>query len=167
MLRLVEEGGASISLDNIAASTNGAKSFMLDTTAGNADYVVGALSLNDGAYGDAKCWIGQTTGNGGIVFTRLFKISMLAFGRDNSGALTDNFTGVFTLQYTATSVPLMTMGETGDPRTGWATLGILEYLRAGGSLFQTPWRRHVFKFTPTQATAIRLLVFDGKRIDLL
>lgn len=154
MLQLVLEGGASVSVDNIAAAINGAKSFVNDADS--------SLSLNNGAYGDAKCWVGQTTGHGGILFTRMFKISSFAFGRDNTGLRTDHFAGSFTLQYTEMPVPAtITMDETRDPRAGWVTLATLDYLRAGGSLFNNPWRRHIFTFTPVQATAVRLLVFDG------
>ena len=89
-----------------------------------------------------------------------------SMGRDNGdtsdccgGTLTDRALGTYTLQITRVPNPDASTPETGDPATGWQTLGELEYRAAFANRF-TPHLRHRFGVArdgaPVHATGLRL-----------
>ena len=118
------------------------------------------LHLNDGVYGNANSWIGNSgnPGYAGVRFGGQFTISSIAFGRDNTATYSDRTLGLYTLQYTRVASPGTGTTVTQNPDTGWANIGTLNYQSAGTGLFANPSRRHRFTFTPVDATGIRLVV---------
>lgn len=157
-LRLEEEGPLGGTVPPNLASQSGSTAFAIDSLSG---YPIHDLShLNDGAYGNANSWIGNS-GNpayAGIKFDGQYTIGSFAFGRDNLGTYTDRTLGTYTLQYTRVASPGTGTTYTGAADTGWETIGTLNYQSAGTGLFTAPSRRHQFTFTPVEATGIRLLV---------
>lgn len=132
--------------------------FVIDSLSGFPihDY----LHLNDGVYGNNNSWIGNSgnPGYAGLRFGGLYTIRNIAFGRDNLGINLDRSLGLYTLQYTRVAVPGTSTAVTGNPETGWATVGTLDYQGPGVGIFNTPSRRHQFGFTPVDATGVRLVV---------
>ncbi len=136
-----------------------------------------AANLNDGLYGNAHSWISANGIGGssdpdpaaGIVFNGTVGIRNIAWSRDNGDAPEGNFTdralGTYTLQFTTAASPGAATAETGDPATGWANLGTVEYRRAELGVF-TPFLRHRFDVSaggqPVAATAIRIKVSNGQ-----
>ena len=157
-LKLIGEGPVGGVVPANLARAPGATPFVIDSLAGYAihDY----LHLNDGVYGNANSWIGNSgsPGYAGIKLGGLHTVHSIAFGRDNTGQLTDRTLGTYTLQYTSVALPGTSTKVTGDPATGWATIGTLAYQGPGTGLFTYPSRRHLFTFDPVDATAVRLLV---------
>jgi hypothetical protein len=157
-LALVEEGPPGGAVPMNLARQPGVTPFVIDSLAG---YPIHDFThLNDGVYGNANSWIGNSgnPGYAGLCFGGLFTIQSIAFGRDNLGAYDDRTFGLYTLQYTRVASPGPATAFTGNADTGWATIGTLDYQRAGTGLFANPSRRHRFTFTPVAATGIRLLV---------
>jgi len=104
----------------------------------------------------------------GVRFTSTIAISSIAWGRDNSIAAQvngypDRWQTVYTLQVTTVANPDAGTIETGDPATGWVTLGTVKY--EGQSSAFRPWVRHRYDVTqggnPIQATGLRIKVSDG------
>ncbi len=157
-LALVEEGPFGGSPPMNLARQPGSVPFVIDSLAGYPihDY----LHLNDGQYGNSFSWIGNSgsPGYAGIRFSATNTVSSIAFGRDNTGGYADRTFGTYTLQYTRVPVPGAGTTFTGNPDTGWATIGTMNYQNAGSGLFTAPSRRHRFAFTPVTATGARLLV---------
>ncbi len=157
-LTLVEEGPVGGAPPMNLARQPGAAPFVIDSLAGFAihDY----LHLNDGVYGNNNSWIGNSgsPGYAGIRLAGQFTINSIAFGRDNTATFNDRTLGLYTLQYTRVASPGTGTTVTGNPDTGWATIGTLNYQSAGSGLFASPSRRHRFTFTPVEATGIRLVV---------
>ena len=157
-LSLVEEGPFGGAPPMNLARQPGSVPFVIDSLAGYPihDY----LHLNDGSYGNSYSWIGNsgTPGYAGIRFGDSNTITSIAFSRDNLGTFSDRTLGTYTLQYTRVATPGTATAFTGNPDTGWATIGTLNYQNAGSGLFTAPSRRHRFTFTPVTATGIRLLV---------
>jgi hypothetical protein len=157
-LKLVEEGPVGNTAPNNLAREAGASPFVINSLAGFPIHNV--VGLTDGVYGNGNSWIGNS-GNPGYAAVRLAgvrTVSSLAFGRDNQGTLGDRTLGLYTVQYTEVASPDTTTTATGDSKTGWKTIGTLNYQSAGSGLFSNPSRRHRFTFNPVEATAIRLLV---------
>ena len=157
-LRLVEEGPLGTVAPMNLARQAGAAPFVIDSLAGYPihDY----LHLTDGTYGNPNSWIGNSGSPGfaGVRFGGLYTVSSFAFGRDNTGTYFDRTLGLYTWQYTRVATPGVTTAVTGNPDTGWATIGTLNYQSAGTGLFSNPSRRHRYMFDPVQATGIRLVV---------
>ncbi len=111
-------------------------------------------NLNNGSYGNASSWIGNTFGSfAGINLGGSFSIDRLAFGRDNtSGGFTDRTLGRYTIQYTAVANPDAT-----TPDASWTTIGFLDYQTAAGPNFTAPWLRHLFGFPAVTATGLRII----------
>jgi hypothetical protein len=139
-----------------------------------------AANLNDGRYGNSFSWI---SGNGiggtsdplpfaALNFNGSVAITNIAWSRDNGDNVefqgTDRVLGAYTVQFTQVGAPDATTADTGEPATGWATLGVVDYRRAEPPDF-TPHLRHRFDVSeggqPIQATALRLLVPNGQ-IDI-
>jgi len=157
-LALAEEGPVGATAPMNLARQAGASPFVIDSLAGFPihDY----LHLNDGAYGNNNSWIGNSgsPGYAGIRLGGLFTVSSVAFGRDNTATYSDRTLGIYTLQYTRVASPGTGTTVTGNPDTGWASVGTMNYQNAGTGLFANPSRRHRFVFTPVTATGIRLVV---------
>ena len=166
-LKLVEEGPNGGTPPMNLAREAGAAPFVIDSLAGYP--IHNFIGLTDGVYGNNNSWIGNS-GNpayAGVRFGGLFTISSVAFGRDNTGTYSDRTAGLYTLQFTRVPSPGIATTFTGNPDTGWATVGTLNYQSAGSGLFANPSRRHRFTFTPVDATGLRLLVPSGTCIDEL
>ncbi len=157
-LTLAEEGPFDGTPPMNLARQPGAMPFVIDSLAGFP--IHNFTGLTDGNYGNSHSWIGNTgdPGFAGVSFGGLFTIDSIAFGRDNLGDYADRTLGLYTLQYTRAASPGVGTTVTGDPDTGWATIGTLNYQGNGSGLFANPSRRHRFKFDPVDATGIRLLV---------
>jgi len=157
-LTLVEEGPFDGAPAPNLATEPGAAAFALNSLAGYPIHDI--ANLNDGIYGNNNSWIGNS-GSPGFAGVRLVgshTVSGIAFGRDNLGTYTDRTLGTYTLQYTQVGVPSASTPDTGNPLTGWATVGTLNYQGTGSGLFTNPSRRHRFTFDPVEATGIRLIV---------
>ena len=125
-------------------------------------------------YGNANSWIGGFSDAPpafvGVALGRLATITSFAFGRDNGNnveraQLTDRCLGLYTVQITRVESPSAATEETGDPATGWATIGSIEYLSTDDAVIGggfTAYYRHEFEVAQgtagLQATGFRLLV---------
>jgi MYXO-CTERM domain-containing protein len=160
-LGLVQEGG-TFAAGNAAA---GATPFALDELGG--PHLI--VNLNDILYGNSESWLGGGNAGtegpfAGISFGSTARtVSSIAFGRDNGGeaqVYTDRSLGLYTLQYTQVANPQANLGltTTGNPTTGWVTIGTLDYQSAGGPNFAAPALRHRYDFNSVSATGVRLIV---------
>ena len=164
-LVLVQQGG-TFDAGNLA---QGATPFALDQLSAYGHLTV---ELNDQTYGNSSSWIGNgatapTLSYGNRAFTGInlgaapVPVSSIAFGRDNTGVLTDrNLSGgnPYVVQYTQVPNPNAGVADTGNPATGWDTVGTLDYESAGGVNFTATAQRHRYGFNPVSATGVRLLV---------
>lgn len=159
---LVQEGG-TFAANNVAT---GATPFALDEYGAGVHLI---SNLNDLLYGNNESWLGNgATGSegpfAGISFgTTSRAVSSIAFGRDNGGEATqyvDRWIGLYKLQYTQVANPHANLGltTTGNPSTGWVTIGTLDYQSAGGQNFAAPYLRHRYDFNTVTATGVRLIV---------
>ena len=157
-LTLVEEGPFVGTPPANLARQSGVTPFVTDSLAGYSYH--NFTGLTDGGYGNYNSWIGNSgnPGYAGLRFGGLFTLSSIACGRDNLGVLSDRTLGLSTLQHTRVASPGTATIFTGNPDTGWATIGTLNYQGAGTGLFTSPSRRHRFAFSSVTATGIRLLV---------
>ena len=98
--------------------------------------------LNDGLYGNANSWIGNSSPSfAGINFGSLKTIGGVAWGRDNTGVYSDRSKGKYTLEFT-----------TDDPisvTANWTLIGDVTYESA------SPLRQK-YTFAAVDATGIRL-----------
>jgi hypothetical protein len=130
-------------------------------------------NVNNGQYGNTNSWISGPSATPYIAvgLTRTYKLSNFAFGRDNGntagdccgGQLTDRNLGTYTFQYTNVASPTASTTFTGNPNTGWTTIGTINYASAddavvGGAF--TPWFRNQWSMSyngaPINATAFRI-----------
>ena len=136
------------------------------------------FNLNDGTYGNGASWIGDFTqapapneapSFGGIAFAAPQNVQSFAFGRDNPGTFTDRTLGLYTLQWTSAAAPGAGTVDTGDPATGWATIGTLNYgSPVALTNYTAPSVRHRYNFSEVLgATGLRLLTPGGAAIDEL
>lgn len=135
------------------------------------------VNVNDGFYGNAFSWINDTDTDTVDPFIGInlgatpFQVNQIAFGRsnvlggDSCGVCVDRNLGLYTLQYTQVPNPDETLTMTGDPATGWANIGTLEYTGPGNTNFDFPSRRHLYGFDTVSATGIRLITPNGNAID--
>lgn len=156
--------------ENIALSSNGATAFAIDVLGGGA-YAAHQIShLNDGTYGNANSWIGQTSrvidlggtwgsttqGFAGIEFQGSSSISSFAFSRDNlSQECNDRDNGTYYVQVTTVLQP-----DASTADSAWTTIGSIANSGEGtwdGAL------RHKFNLnSPVTATGLRIVVpFTG------
>ncbi len=173
--------------NNLALASNGAiaiSSSDLGPELGVLFHVKG--NLNDGIYGNSNSWIGGVLPAGvaapfaGVALDGLFFVDQIAFSRDNGngafddsaagtdacgGQCDDRWQGVYTLQYTQVAGADGSTPDTGDPTTGWANVGMVDYAASvdiqPGDGF-TGYLRHAFDVSadgsPLVASGIRLLV---------
>jgi hypothetical protein len=155
---VLKETGGTFLPKNLAAASAGATAFAKDVISGHSEHSIG--HLNDGAYGNAQSWVaGSDQTFVGITFPKPTSFDSLAFGRDNTGVLTDRFSGVYTFQYT-------TVANANEltPDSDWISFGVV-YLDAvypdtTGSL------RHRFEFAPIAgATGLRIRI-EGAGIGI-
>lgn len=160
--------------DNLALASKGVTAF------GTTEYDGGGIHLianvNDGLYGNSKSWIADfripdPKPSIGLNFGKALSIGGIAWGRDNGnnpgdccgGQLRDRWGGIYTLQVTTAMNPGVDTPETGNPATGWATVGTVEYKAASPPEFE-PWLRHRFDVSangnPIQATGVRFKTSD-------
>ncbi len=165
--------------NNVALASNGTVPF----TSSDLGPLIGipfhvAANLNDGLYGNIYSWISGNAPDpfAALRFTSLVNVTNIAWGRDNGlgigdscgGTCGDRAVGTYTLQYTSIEFPGQpdgTTAETGDPSTGWATIGTIEYLPGTEDANFTSYLRHRFDITENgnriSASGIRLKVADG------
>lgn len=128
-------------------------------------------NIHDGFYGNSHSWIPNTTDPKpfvGLDFGATIELRNVAWSRDNGdagdccgGELRDRVLGLYSLQITRVAKPDAATADTGDPASGWATVGVLHY-KAESPLFQ-PHLRHRFDVSTEAgaavlASGIRLLV---------
>ncbi len=136
--------------------------------------------VNDGYYGNSSSWISKNGLGGsedpdpfiGVRLAQRTDISSIAWSRDNGdtteggcgGTCLDRCVGVYTLQVTTVANPGVDTVETGDPASGWVTIGTVEYVSAAAPSFN-PSRRHRFDVATNgkaiPATALRIKVSTG------
>jgi hypothetical protein len=129
-------------------------------------------AVNDGQYGNTHSWIGDDFDTApfiGVVFDGLVAMESVAWSRDNGddagdccgGRLTDRNIGIYDLQFTRLLNPDGATPFTGDPSTGWASMGTVDYRLVDPGVFD-PWLRHEFDVSegggPIVASAFRLRV---------
>ena len=173
--------------DNVALAARGATAF------GSGQlFPPGSIhampNVIDGLYGNSASWIpgpeevdpAVDPGSEpfiGVRFAGPVAMASLAWGRDNGnnpgdccgGQLTDRWEGTYTVQVTTVADAGVATLETGDPATGWVTVGAVTYTGAAAPNFN-PWLRHRFDLArggePILATAVRLRVSNpGVCID--
>jgi hypothetical protein len=136
-----------------------------------------AANINDGLYGNSHGWISANGIGGhtdpdpfvGVNFNGTVGVTNLAWSRDNGdaadGTFADRAVGTYTIQVTLAVSPNATTPETGDPATGWASVGTVEYRRADRPDFE-PYLRHRFDVSdggmPIEATGVRIKVSNGE-----
>ena len=153
-LALLQEGG-TFAPDNLARSS-GAIAFSKDEF-GDPHFTA---SLNNGSYGNASSWIGNSTPSfAAIALGQSRPIDRIAFGRDNTGTFTDCCLGNYTVQYTNVAAP-----NAATPDTSWTTIGQLDYQTAVAPI-ASPALRHLYSFTPVTATAVRIIAPAAVAID--
>lgn len=158
--------------DNAALSRNGATVFA-SSAMETSMYSIGGAT--DGLYGDTHAWAANVVDGAdldpfvGVAFGQPIAVTDVAFGRDNvddtemspAGAHTNRFAGTYVLQFTTLEGAGLDTVETGDPASGWATVGSLVY-RGGSSAGFRPYLRHSYRVSfegqPISATALRLRV---------
>lgn len=154
-LTLIEVGGAFAG-GNVAREPNAvafAKDLFLNGTHPNHT----TNNLNNGTYGNSSSWIGNSEFSfAGVSLPGATRVSRVAFGRDNTGVVTDREQGTYALQYTTVPSP----NET-TPDADWAPLGLVHYDPADPDARL----RHVYEFTPVLATGIRIIAPTGNAID--
>ena len=143
-LTLVQEGGPAPVPSNLAL---GGTAIALDQMGGATPHFT--FKLNDGSYGNSFSWIGgggttptsATPSNravaGVVLGSTPVTVASIAFGRDNTGTYFDravNLSVPYVLQYTQTASPTAAMSDTGNPATGWASIGTLLSAAAIGAL---------------------------------
>lgn len=161
--------------NNVALAANGTTAF------GSTEFGAGVhiiTNINDGLYGNSHSWIANFTIPDpnpfvGLRFAPSVNISNIAWGRDNGdtvgdpcvgGTCTDRNVGTYTLQYTAVPLPDASTAETGEPDTGWADIGTIQYLAGADDVLFTGYLRHRFAISeggsPVTATGLRIKVSD-------
>ena len=136
------------------------------------------FNLNDGVAGNGNSWIGDFTqppepntapSFGGVAFAAPQTVQSFAFGRDNTGGFSDRTLGLYSLQWTQAASPGVGTIDTGDPSTGWATVGTLNYGAPDPAInYTAPSLRHRYNFDQVSgATGFRLITPGGAAIDEL
>lgn len=150
---LVETGG-TFSSNNIARNP-GSFPFAIDSILGY-EQIHNIPHLTDGVYGNSNSWIGQSSPNFfGVNFNGTFTVGSFAFGRDNSGAFHDRYSGTYTVEFTTVPNP-----GAATPDEDWTTIGVLDYETAAPSI---PWLRHRYDLTtPVSATGLRIVIPYGQ-----
>jgi len=145
-LELIETGG-TFGPKNLAAASAGAVPFSLNDY--GEHHTVD--KLNDGKYGNPSTWIGGAEGSfAGVRFQHKCTIAAIAFGRDNAGRFADRCLGRYCIQHTRAE-----NAGAGTPDEQWKTIATLDY---AASMPPEPARRHLYRFPPLLATAVRIVM---------
>ena len=137
---------------NIALAINGGTAFAKDVILGGTLAPTHTIpNLNDGIYGNANSWIGDSEDSfAGIRFATPNTIAKIAFGRDNTGAFADRASGYYLVQYTREANP-----DGATPEASWFDIGPVFIDGAG---FDKALR-HEYAFTPVAGvTGVRVIV---------
>ena len=150
---------------NIALVTNGGVPFAKDLLQNGAYLEHTIPHLNDGLYGNAQSWIGDSEDSfAGVRFAAPSTIGRVAFGRDNTGQFGDRADGYYLVQYTRAANPSAT-----TPESDWFDIGpaFVDAVAADRGL------RHEYSFAPVAgATGLRVIsggngIATGRAIDEL
>ncbi len=108
--------------------------------------------LNDGVYGDSFGWLGTTVDTyAGVRFAGAVTVSRIAFGRDNTGTITDRARDFYLVQFSTDADP-------SQPSATWTALGALDYRSGTASAAITrPELRHAFSFPARAVTGLRIV----------
>ena len=151
--------------------------FALDEIGGGTIGIHKFPNVRDNTFGNNNSWIGDSLNSFvGLNFgATAVPVNHIAWGRDNTGTFGDRTAGTYTMHYTQIPNPGNALAVTGDPATGWASLGSVNYAYQGnddaaGAIAQS--RRHAWSFPSVNATGIRLTApgssfADGAAIDEL
>ena len=152
--------GGTMGLGNVAL---GGTAFAKDVLPGYAEHTI--PHLNDGIYGNANSWIGNSLDSfAGVTFTSPSTIDRIAFGRDNTPFYADRSDGYYLVQYSV----IPGANET-TPDIGWTDIGPL-YI---DPLDPNRALRHEYSFGAVAgATALRIVapgdgIASGTAIDEL
>jgi hypothetical protein len=176
---------AQLTLNQIGGSIGAGNYGTLGTTSAFAFDLLGNGSfapthtipnVNNGTFGNSSSWIGNSANSFvGLNFGAVpVPVGQVAWGRDNTpGGLFDRTAGQFTLNYTQVANPGAGLAVTGNPATGWASLGSVNYISSG--ILNSPVSmslRHLWSFPSVNATGIRLTapgngIGDGSAVDEL
>jgi hypothetical protein len=172
--KFYDPSSAAKAPNNRALAVNGTTAFGSSEFGSGVHFITNVI---DGLYGNSHSWIsnfGTPDPNPyiGLNFGATIEIKNIAWSRDNGdnteaacgGTCTDRVLGVYTIQITKAAKPGPETAETGDPATGWVTIGTINYKSAGESF--TPHLRHRFDVTTAdgdsiQATGLRIKVPDA------
>ena len=153
----------------------GTSAFGLDEIGGGGFPIHKIPNVRDGIYGNSNSWIGDSLNSFvGLNFgATAVPVGRLAWGRDNTGTFGDRTAGVYDVHYTQVPNPGAGLGVTGNPATGWTSIGSVNYVFGGapGSPISMSLR-HEWGFPSVNATGIRLTApgnsfADGAAIDEL
>jgi len=162
--------------DNLALASNGGSPFSDgDLQPGGPFHFTSRL--NDGIYGNSNSWISDDdtpdVSFAGVALAPLasnqrYRITGIAWGRDNGGEVTqftDRDRSLYTMQRTLVASPGAGTPVTGNPATGWETIGSVDYLstddNSTGGLFTEYFRNQwniLLGGEPFDATGIRLVM---------
>jgi len=164
-LTLQMTSGTMTQATNIALDVNGGVAFAKDVINNGGFAAHSTPHLNDGIYGNANSWIGDTEDSfAGVRFAAPTTIERLAFGRDNTGQFADRSDGYYLVQYTTAANPNASTADSEWTNLGPAFIDPNEATRA---------LRHEYSFSPVAgATALRIItpgngLADGRAIDEL
>ncbi|MEZ5303280.1 MAG: lamin tail domain-containing protein [Verrucomicrobiales bacterium] len=157
------EGGAMNEFVNLALAANGGTAFAKDLIGDGIHAPTHTIAnLNNGTYGNASSWIGNSPDSfcGVSLGSSPVPVQSIAFGRDNLAQFPDRNAGTYTLQFTQSPDP----DESTAPGD-WTTIGTITYPGATGFGFNSPALRHRYNFDPVSATGLRLLVPADAAVD--
>lgn len=148
-------GGQTNAPFNLALAP-GATAFAKDLI-GNGAFASHTIpNLNDGLYGNADSWIGNSSPTfAGVNLNGTFLVDRVAFGRDNGGELTafaDRAAGIYRLQGTLAVAP-----NAATLDASWFDIGITS-IDPGDP---TRALRHLYQFSPVNVTGLRLVLVNG------
>ncbi len=156
--------------DNAPSNLAGSGTAFAKDVISNGGYAAHQIDhLNDGLYGNANSWIGNSDGTfAGISFSTTSQtIAQFAFGRDNAGTSSDRIyidrsAGTYTIQYTTVDNPDETTLDEDWTTLGTITLAFDPVGNSGASVAQPQNRRKLFSLdTPVEATGFRIVVPYG------
>jgi T5SS/PEP-CTERM-associated repeat protein/autotransporter-associated beta strand protein len=151
---ILEQEGGSFGPNNLAP---GGTAFAKDVLNHPSHSIAG---LNNAQYGNSGSWIADTPGShAGVALGAPHVVNRIAFGRDNTGAVTDRAGTFYLVQYT-------TDGNPASPAATWTSLGAVDYRGGGTPGISAPAARHLFRFPAVTATGLRVIPTDaGTAID--
>jgi hypothetical protein len=151
-LSLVSEGGSFAPYNLATNGTAFAKDVIPEFDAHTIPH------LNDGIYGNANSWIGDSANTFAAINLGATPIAIdrIAFGRDNQGNFPDRSLDHYIVQYTTTPNPNANTAT-------WTTIGAVDYRSVS---ITNPWLRHLFSFPTVNATGLRIITATaGTAID--